>query len=325
MKLEQVGNQCYAVLNEKNRLCDANSGLVNLAGGVVIDTQCDLGHARRMIELFGTVRPALPDRVVITHEDADHVWGNQLFPEAQIIAQRRIAERLPHTADPRGLKRLQRASRHWLSRIVLRMTNPGMFVVAMQLAEDYDFDGIELVLPDTLFDERYEFNLDGTEVHLIHVGPSHQWGDTLVHIPSQRVLYSGDVVFRSCTPMGWAGTFENWIRALDLIIELNPEVIVPGHGPVCGLDGPRELKAYLEYVRREAKKCFDEGRTELEAAGRIDFGPYAAWNAPARLYFNVARAYREFRGRPHDEPWDIQKVFAAIYKVARMRGIEPVF
>jgi 3-dehydroquinate synthetase len=42
MKLEQVSNSCYAVLNEKNRVCDANSSLINLGGGVVIDTQSDL-------------------------------------------------------------------------------------------------------------------------------------------------------------------------------------------------------------------------------------------------------------------------------------------
>jgi glyoxylase-like metal-dependent hydrolase (beta-lactamase superfamily II) len=325
MQLEQVGDHCYAVINPRNRLCDSNSGLVNAGGGLVIDTQCDLAHARRMIELFGKVWPAMPRRVAITHEDCDHVWGNQLFADAEIIAQRKIRERMPHTADPRNLQRLQAAERGWLGRMVLRISNRAMLEVARQLAGEYDFDGVELVLPTALFDERYELHLDGIEVHLIHVGPSHQWGDTLVHVPSQRVLFAGDVLFRQCTPMGWAGTFQNWQRSLDLIIELAPEVIVPGHGPVCGLAGPRELKAYLDYVYAEARKCFDRGWPETEAARRIDLGPYAAWNAPARLYFNVARAYREFRGEPHDAPWNIGKAFAATYAVARARGIEPVF
>ena len=48
MRMQQVSDQCFAVLNDKNRLCDANSGLVNLGGGVVIDTQSDLAHARRI-------------------------------------------------------------------------------------------------------------------------------------------------------------------------------------------------------------------------------------------------------------------------------------
>jgi cyclase len=46
MKMQQVSESCFAVLIEKNRVCDANSGLINRAGGVVIDTQSDLAHAR---------------------------------------------------------------------------------------------------------------------------------------------------------------------------------------------------------------------------------------------------------------------------------------
>ena len=65
MQLAQVSDHCYAAVNERNRLCDSNSGLINLGGGLVIDTQCDLGHARRMIELFGTVAPQLPKRVAM--------------------------------------------------------------------------------------------------------------------------------------------------------------------------------------------------------------------------------------------------------------------
>jgi glyoxylase-like metal-dependent hydrolase (beta-lactamase superfamily II) len=84
MPLEQVSDNCFVVLNEKNRVCDANSGLVNRAGGVVIDTQSDLTHTRQMIEMFNQVWPAMPKRVINTHEDADHVWGNQLFAGAEI-------------------------------------------------------------------------------------------------------------------------------------------------------------------------------------------------------------------------------------------------
>jgi len=43
--------------------------------------------------------------------------------------------------------------------------------------------------------------------------------------------------FRQCTPMGWTGSYEKWFQCLDLIIQLDPEVIVPGHGPLCGIEG----------------------------------------------------------------------------------------
>ena len=101
MEMEQVSDNCFAVLNEKNRVCDANSGLINRAGGVVIDTQSDLAHARQMIEMFSKVWPAMPRRVINTHEDADHVWGNQLFEGAEIIAHRSVPERMKHVAEGR--------------------------------------------------------------------------------------------------------------------------------------------------------------------------------------------------------------------------------
>ena len=322
MKMEQVSDSCYAVLNERNRVCDANSGLINLGGGVVIDTQSDLAHAREMIDLFGKVWPSMPKRVINTHEDADHVWGNQLFEEAEIIAHRSVPERMKQVADPKEMQKLEWGVGHLLSRMVLKATHPGVVAAGQQLREDYDFKGIELVLPTTLFDERYELDLEGTEVHLIYVGPCHQVGDTIVHLPKEGVVFAGDVVFRLCTPMGWIGSYEKWFRCLDLITELNPSVVVPGHGPVCGIEGVRELKEYLQYVRNESRECFDKGLTSLDAAKRIEFGPYGEWRAPARLFMNVERAYREFRNEPPDAPWNSAKTFDAIHKVAQAKRIE---
>jgi cyclase len=320
MKMEQVSAHCYAVLNEKNLVCDASSGLINLGGGVVIDTQSDLPHGRQMIQLFGTVWSGMPKRVINTHEDADHVWGNQLFEGAEIIAHRTTAARMPHVADPKETRDLLKAARSFLPRLLLRVLHPGALAIATQLLQDYNFDGIKLVLPTTVFDERYVLDLDGTDVHLIYVGPCHQAGDTIIHVPTEGVVFAGDVLFRLCTPMGWTGSYARWIKTLDLIMSLNPKVIVPGHGPVCGIEGAVEMKAYLEYLRDESKRCFEQGLSSLEASKRIDLGPYGAWRAPARLYLNVERAYREFRHEPEDKPWDAAKSLDLIYDVAKSRG-----
>jgi len=321
MKMEQVSANCYAVLNEKNLVCDANSGFINLGGGVVVDTQSDLPHGRQMIKLFGKVWPGMPERVINTHEDADHVWGNQLFEGAEIIAQRKVAERMPHVADPKETQDLLKAASSFLPSLLLKVLHPGASAIARQLLQDYNFDGIKLVLPTTVFDERHVLDLDGTEVHIIYVGPCHQAGDTIIHVPKEGVVFAGDVLFRLCTPMGWTGSYAKWIKILDLIVSLKPNVIVPGHGPVCGIEGVKEMKAYLEYLRDESKHCFEQGLTSLEASKRIDFGPYGAWRAPARIYLNVERAYREFRNEPEDKPWDSAKSFDLIYKVAKARGI----
>lgn len=325
MRLQQVSDNCFAVLNDKNRVCDANSGLINLGGGVVVDTQSDLPHARRMIELFGKVWPRMPKRVVNTHEDGDHVWGNQLFEGAEIIAHRTVPERMRHVADPTETQELLRGADRFLSRLLLKAVHPGALAIAQQLEQDYDFKGINLVLPTTVFDTRHVLDLDGTEVQLIYVGPCHQVGDTLVYVPKERVLFAGDVIFRQCTPMGWRGSYEKWLKSLDFIIALDPDVIVPGHGPACGLEGAMEMKAYLEYVLEEARRFFDRGAGVDEACRRIDLGPYAGWKAPARLYLNVERAYREFRGEPADASPSPVAVFDAIFRLAKSKAIEVEF
>ncbi len=326
MKMEQVSNSCYAVLNEKNRVCDANSGLINIGGGMVIDTQSDLTHARQMIEMFGKVWTAMPDRVVNTHEDSDHVFGNQLFEGAEIIGHRSLPERMNEVAEPEEFQKMMKAANGVVTGFLLKFIHPGVVAAASQLAEDYDFDKVELVPPTTLFDDRLDITLDDTEVQILHVGPCHQVGDAIVWMPKERVLFAGDVLFRLCTPMGWVGTYDKWFETLDMIVdELNPEVIVPGHGPVCGVEGVIEMKAYLQYVQSESREFFDKGLKAGEAARKIDLGPYADWLCPERIYLNVERAYREFRSEPFDQPWDQAKTFDEIYRVARARGLVPTF
>jgi cyclase len=321
MEMKQVSDNCFAVLNEKNRVCDANSGLINRARGVVIDTQSDLPHARQMIDLFSRVRPAMPHHVINTHEDGDHVWGNQLFVGAEIIAHRSVPERMRRVANPGESQKLLAGVRNQSTRIAISTAHPGLAAAGQQLLEDYNFDGIELVLPTTLFDTRYQMDLNGMEVHLIYVGPCHQVGDTIIHVPKERVVFAGDILFRRCTPMGWTGSYEKWFHCLDLLIQLAPESIVPGHGPVCGIEGVIEMKQYLRYVLEESRRCFDNGLPALEATKKIEFGPYGDWRAPARLFMNVERAYREFRGEPPDASWDMAATFDAIYHVAKAKGV----
>lgn len=285
MKLQQISESCFAVLNERSRMCDPNSGLVNRGCRAVIDTQADLPHARRMIELLKQIGPGMPMQVINTSEDCGHVSGNQLFADAEIIAHRSVPEHMQQDTDS-----FQR--------------------------------DIALTLPTTLFDDGYVLELDGVEVRLIHVGPCRHAGDTIVHVPREGVVFAGDTVYRQCTPMGWTGSYEKWLLCLDLIVWLDPEVIVPGHGPVCGIDGAMEMKAYLEYVHDESMWCLGRGMDALEAAKQIGFGPYREWRYPARLLANVESAYREICNEPAGLRIDAASTLKAINEVAKVRGVE---
>jgi cyclase len=75
------------------------------------------------------------------------------------------------------------------------------------------------------------------------------------------------------------------------------------------------MRDYLVYVRGEARRLFDAGVPVVEAAKRIDLGPYAGWTEPERIVFQVERAYRELRGEPYDTPLDVNVLFAGMHAV----------
>jgi cyclase len=305
MELREIANDVYACLTPDRGLGWSNSGLLNRAGGLVVDTFWDLAHTRALKDLYGRVTTGPVRRVVNTHHNGDHCWGNQLFPGAEIIGHRRCAEAFGKDSSPAGLQMLRGA---------VASPDPALAAFAAALAE-WDFSGIELTPPTSVFDDRLDLDLDGLRVELRYVGPAHTIGDVIVHLPAERVVFTGDVLFRLCTPIGWEGTYAQWLAALDTIIALAPDVVVPGHGPLSGVEGPREMRAYLEYVRGESRRQYDAGRSELEAAKRIDLGPYAGWTEPERILFNVERAYREFRGLPFDAPIDALATFRGMHEL----------
>jgi glyoxylase-like metal-dependent hydrolase (beta-lactamase superfamily II) len=305
MELREIATDVFACLTPDRGLGWSNSGLINRGGGVVIDTFWDLAHTRMLIDTYRRVAADPVRRVVNTHHNGDHCWGNQLFHGAEIIGHRRCAEAFGKDAAPAGLQMLKKAT---------ASEDPAIASFAAALAE-WDFSGIELTPPTTVFDDRLDVDLDGLRIELRYVGPAHTVGDVIVHLPAERVVFTGDVLFRLCTPIGWEGTYAQWTAALDEIIALAPDVVVPGHGPLCGVEGPREMRAYLEYVRGESRQHFEAGRSVLDAAKRIDLGPYAGWTEPERLLFQVERAYREFRGQPYDAPFDVMAMFRGMYEL----------
>ena len=299
MELVELARDVYACLQRDEGLGCSNSGLLNRAGGLVVDTFWDLPHTRRMLELYAKVWREPARRVVNTHHNGDHCWGNQCFPGAEIWAHRRCAEHFGHES-PAAMQALRGAT---------RSPDPALAEMARLLA-GWDWTGVVPTPPNRLFDqERMCFDLEGLEAELLYVGPAHTAGDVVVHLPGPRVVFAGDVLFRLCTPVGWEGTFGRWIEALDRLVALDPAVIVPGHGPLCGVEGPREMKAYLEYVFAESRRHFEAGLPALDAARKIDLGPYARWTEPWRIVLNVERAYRELRGEPWDAPIDVLGVF----------------
>lgn len=286
----------YAAEQTRPGMGMSNSGLIAAGGGLVVDTLFDLALTRDLAKLYADVHPASPRRIVNTHHNGDHCWGNQLFPGAEIIAHRGCANRFSATA-PAHLDAIR------------RMTDPPEHLRDLheELAP-FDFTGVELAPPTTVVDGDTVLDLDGVRVDLIYAGPAHTEGDLAVHVPDEGVALLGDLLFLGCAPVGWEGSTAQWIAALRRIEALEPEHVVPGHGPVCGVEGVRVQREYLEDVQALAREAWSAGKSVLDCCRGLERGPYAAWDEPWRAAANVHRVYRECEGAAWDGPYDTAAV-----------------
>ena len=278
--LFEVGSGCHAYLQPDGSWGWSNAGLVCGDGAsLLVDTLFDLHLTAAMLEVMAPLTRAAPlNTVVNTHANGDHCYGNQLVAGTEIIATTATAHEMPEV-PPAMLAALNRADGE-------------LGELFRSFFGDFDFDGIELTLPTRTFDGRLDVDVGGRRVELIEVGPAHTQGDALVVVPDAATVFTGDILFIRGTPIVWAGPLSRWIAACDLILGLDVDVVVPGHGPVTDKAGVIEVRDYLNFVEREATERFHAGLDAWEAARDIALGQYRDWGEHGRLSVNVEAVYR---------------------------------
>ncbi len=310
--LHDLGNGIFAYLQPDGSWGWSNAGLiVDGDQSMLVDTLFDLRLTRDMLGEMrrATKAAARIGRVVNTHANGDHCWGNQLVEGAEIIASKAGAEEMAEV-PPAMLAEMMAAA-------------PGMGELGEYLVNifgPFDFDGIELTPPTRTFEGETVERVGDKEIRLIEVGPAHTRGDAIVHVPADRVVFTGDILFIEGHPIIWAGPVENWIAACQRILDMDVEAIVPGHGPITDKQGVRRLREYLEFIAAEARQRFDAGLSVEAAARDIALDAYAAWSDAERIVANVAALYRQFRGEAAGRP-DVIGLFTEMGRLARERGL----
>jgi len=299
--LWELGHGVYAWLVPNGSWGEANAGLVVGEGqSVLIETLWDLPKTRAMLEAMEPFRASAPITTVInTHGDGDHFFGNQLLPEAETVTSRSAARQMAHN-HPRAMGSLARLGGVLGTLPFGSARDTGHWIKAM--GAPYDFAGITPRPADHSFEGELELERGGRGLRLIEVGPAHTEGDLLAHVPGAGVLFAGDILFIGSTPAIWAGPLKNWLRALDLIERLAPEIIVPGHGPLTDLSGVAQVRGYWEFVAEAARARFAQGlgadaaARDIAAGGGFAAAGYLQWDSPERLAMNCHMLYREFQG-----------------------------
>ena len=284
--LHDLGNGCFAYLQPDGSWGWSNAGLiVDRDQTLLVDTLFDL---KLTGEMLGQMRASVPaaksiDRLVNTHANGDHTFGNQLVAGAEIIASRACAEEMKE----RPAEELAAMQRNWR-----QLGEAGAFLHEV-MGSKFKWDDVKNTPPTRVFEDELRLKVGDKDVLLKNVGPAHTRGDVLVHVPQDRTVFTGDILFVEGHPVLWAGPVDNWVAACDRILAWDVETVVPGHGAVTGKAAVRNLKAYFEYVMAQAKARLDAGLGWEEAANDISLDGFAGWGERERIVANVRAAYRD--------------------------------
>jgi cyclase len=276
--VEEVGGGIYAYVQLDGSWGLNNCGfLLGNDGVTVIDTCFTERRTRRLVDSIEAMTDAPLRTLVNTHHHGDHTHGNFLLPDATVIAHERCREEVL-------------AAGH----------------VATGLFPGVAWGDLQVNAPFVTFEDRLNVYVDERRVELAFMGPAHTTNDIVAWLPDERILFAGDLVFNGGTPFVVMGSVAGSLAALERLRDLEPAVIVPGHGAVCGADAITAQIDYLWFVQEVARLGFEAGTPPLEHAQSLDLGRFGELLDPERIVGNLYRAYSELRGEPLGSPIDPQ-------------------
>lgn len=278
---QKLSEHAYAYTAEG----DPNTGIIIGDDAVmVIDTQATPVMAQDVIRRIREVTDKPIKYVVMSHYHAVRVLGASAYMAEggeQVIASRDTYDLVVERGE------FDKAS------------EIGRFPRLFQNVESVP-EG--LTWPTMTFEGKMSIWLGKLEVQLIQLGRGHTKGDTVAWIPSEKILFSGDLVEFDATPYAGDAYFKDWPQTLDNVAALQPEKLVPGRGAAlttpeqvqAGLSGTRDfIRDLYESVQAGAAAGKDLRAVYEETFAKLSpkYGHWVIFNHC--MPFDVTRAYDE--------------------------------
>lgn len=217
--------------------------------------------------------------LTITHFHPEHGFGAQVFrDEATIVYNRAQRDEL----HDKGAGYVE----------LFRTFGPA---VAAAL------EGVELVDPHEVYEDETELDLGGRTAQLRTWGVAHTRSDQIVFVPEERILFTGDLVEERIFPIypyfppdDVDVDGSRWIEALRRLEELDPAVVVPGHGAVGDVSVITAAREYHELLREETLGLAAEGLDAAELVARLEpefLARYPDWEQPEWIGFGIRSFY----------------------------------
>jgi glyoxylase-like metal-dependent hydrolase (beta-lactamase superfamily II) len=291
VSFDKLSDRAYAYTAEG----DPNTGIVVGDDAVmVIDTQATPVMAQDVIRRIREVTDKPIRYVVLSHYHAVRVLGASGYAPEHVIASRDTYDLIVERGEQDMRSEIERFPR--LFRAVESV--PG------------------LTWPTIVFEKRLTLMLGKLRVEIMQLGRGHTKGDTVVWLPEDRILFSGDLVEFDATPYTGDAYLADWPATLDAIAALRPEKLVPGRGAAlttparvkAGLDGTRAFVTEMYAAVREGARAGKDLRTVYrETYERLKprFGHWVIFDHC--LPFDVTRAYDEATRFPDPRIWTAQR------------------
>ncbi len=238
-----------------------------VAPGVFAETEYDLANVGCIVTDDGVVlvdAPFVPSQAkewgniarskgelryfVCTHAHPDHIGGYGFFPEAKIISHTSIREEF------------SRYPEHFKE-----------FMAAVGKDDDMNFDGYHGQEPLITYTDRFSLILGHRQIDFLSAD-GHTRNHTMVWLPDEHVLFTGDNVVNQWPPMCHQGVPNHWHDTLNHIYsEIHPHVLIPGHGPVCDASFALNVRDILSDLRYQVRDAINNGKNRDETMEEVQY------------------------------------------------------
>ena len=277
---------------------DPNTGVViGKTGVLVIDTQATPTMANEVLKRIRTVTDKPVTHVVLSHYHAVRVLGASAYGAREIIASETTRDLI-----------VERGAADWKSEFE---RFPRLFRGAESIPG--------LTWPTTTFGSSMTLWMDDLEIRITLAGRGHTAGDTIVWLPQERVLYSGDLVEYNAGIYTGDAHLGEWPATLEHLRALRPEKMVPGRGPA--LKTAAECEIAIDFTRNFIQKLLDCAKAGVAAQKSLKdvyrdtrlaldpaYGSFPIYDHC--MPFDVSRAFDEASGISHPRIWTAERDLA---------------
>ena len=275
---------------------DPNTGIVIGDDAVLVaDTQATPAMAQDVIRRIREVTDKPIRYVVLTHYHAVRVLGASAYGAQQILASEDTYDLIVERGEADKASEIGRFPRLFSN---VETVPPGM------------------TWPTMTFNRKMTLWLGKLQVQLLQLGRGHTKGDTVVWLPQERTLFSGDLVEFDATPYAGDAYFKDWPKTLDNVAALKPLALVPGRGPalkgeVQVAEGLRSTAGFIADVRASVEAGVAAGK-DLNAVYKDTFArlkpKYGHWVIFDHcMPFDVTRCFDEMTQYADPRVWTAER------------------